>query len=76
MKVAITFDEYGHFHAVDITHREQFWLLITEDCPDIWDNMHEDWPEDLDYMSLSEEKWHEFVMTFNCRERIEIREVR
>ena len=60
MKVAIHKDEYGRFHAVDVTNRDGMWELITEVLSDSLAN-REAYLDDLDYKSLNEEEWMDFI---------------
>jgi hypothetical protein len=77
VKIFVWTEDEGYFHACELSNRKTIWAAIHDyDGGDAWANRDDDfdnnYPDDLDYQSLSEEDWMKFVHSFEQPARIAV----
>ena len=78
IKVISFMDEDAHFNVIEVRNRPDVWeALHSQHCGDWWANRDEDEiPDDLDYLSLTEEAWLNVIGEFCQRGTMEVVDIK
>jgi len=73
IEMACGITDYDHFSCIHIKDRPMIWdMLQSIQDGDYWENIYDDSIKDIDYMSLSDEEWHDLLLDVSQRGTFEL----